>query len=237
MRDSVVFYRSFYEAVRNLPPEEFKESVQAILDYGLDGKPPDTQGTIAHTVFSLVKPQIDANNRRYENGCKGGKSKPNPNQDGTKVEPNPNQTDTKPEPKEKCKGERRKEKKDSNKTIVSPPTSRGRPAYQYGEVVDYLNFRAGTRYRSTSEDTRKHIRARIDEGYTLEDFKAVIDHKVAEWKGTEWEKFLRPSTLFGSKFEGYLNQREEQKQAKKTAFSNFAEREYDKALMDSLVGK
>ena len=104
-------------------------------------------------------------------------------------------------------------------------------------MVDYLNLRAGTRYRSTSEDTRKHIRARIDEGYTLEDFKTVIDHKAAEWKGTEWEKFLRPSTLFGSKFESYLNQREEQKQAKKTAFSNFAEREYDKALMDSLVGK
>lgn len=236
MRDSVVFYRSFYEAVRNLPPEEFKESVQAILDYGLDGKPPDTQGTIAHTVFSLVKPQIDANNRRFESGKKGGR-KPNPNQDVTKAEPNSNQSVTKPEPKEKCKGERRKEKKDNNKTIMSPPTSRGRPAYQYGEVVDYLNLRAGTRYRSTSEDTRKHIRARIDEGYTLEDFKAVIDHKVAEWKGTEWEKFLRPSTLFGSKFEGYLNQREEQKPAKKTAFSNFAEREYDKALMDSLVGK
>ena len=235
MRDSVVFYRSFYEAVKNLPPEEFKESVQAILNYGLDSKPPDTQGTIAHTVFSLVKPQIDANNRRYENGCKGGKSKPNPNQDGTKVEPNPNQTDTKPEPKEKCKGERRKEKKDN--FLLSPPTSRGRPAYQYGEVVDYLNLRAGTRYRSTSEDTRKHIRARMDDGYSLDDFKAVIDHKAAEWKGTEWEKFLRPSTLFGSKFESYLNQREEPKKAKSTGFSNFLEREYDKGFLDALIEK
>ena len=118
MRDSVVFYRSFYEAVKDLPPEAFKESVQAILDYGLDDKPPDKQGTIAHTVFSLVRPQIDANNRRFKNGCKGGKE-PNPNQDGTKpepnrnqtvtkAEPNPNQDGTKPEPKEK--GERRKEK-------------------------------------------------------------------------------------------------------------------------------
>nr|DAF22456.1 MAG TPA: hypothetical protein [Caudoviricetes sp.] len=172
-------------------------------------------------------------------GARAGKNRtkpePNPNQTVTKPEPNPNQTVTKTEPKPNL---RRKEKGEiNNKTIMPPPTSRGRPAYQYGEVVDYLNLRAGTRYRSTSDDTRKHIRARIDEGYTLEDFKAVIDHKVAEWKGTEWEKFLRPSTLFGSKFEGYLNQREEQKHAKKTAFSNFAEREYDKALMDSLVGK
>ena len=237
MRDSVVFYRSFYEAVKDLPPEAFKESVQAILDYGLDDKPPDKQGTIAHTVFSLVRPQIDANNRRFKNGCKGGKE---PNQTRTKPEPNCNQTRTKPEPnrnQDGTKAEPKEKGEINNKTIMPPPTSRGRPAYQYGEVVDYLNLRAGTRYRSTSEDTRKHIRARIDEGYTLEDFKAVIDHKVAEWKGTEWEKFLRPSTLFGSKFEGYLNQREEQKHAKKTAFSNFAEREYDKALMDSLVGK
>ena len=119
---------------------------------------------------------------------------------------------------------------------MPPPTSRGRPAYQYGEVVDYLNLRAGTKYRSTSEDTRKHIRARVNDGYTLDDFKAVIDRKVEEWKGTEWEKFLRPSTLFGSKFESYLNQKEEPK-GKKTAFSNFLERDYDKGLMDSLVGR
>ena len=108
MRDSVVFYRSFYEAVRNLPPDEFKESVQAILDYGLDGKPPDTQGTIAHTVFSLVKPQIDANNRRFENGKKGGK-KANSNQTLTKLEPNPNLRRNVKE-----KGERRK------KIIIKP---------------------------------------------------------------------------------------------------------------------
>lgn len=247
MRDSVVFYRSFYEAVKDLPPEEFKESVQAILDYGLDDKPPDKQGTIAHTVFSLARPQIDANNRRFKNGCKGGKepnrnqtrtkTEPNCNQTGTKPEPNPNRDGTKPEPKEK--GERRKEKGEinNNKTIMSPPTSRDELTYPYGAVVDYLNSKAGTRYKHSSEDTRKHIRARVNDGYTLDDFKAVIDRKVEEWKGTEWEKFLRPSTLFGSKFEGYLNQMDGPRYAKKTSFSNFQEREYDKDFLESLVGK
>lgn len=247
MRDSVVFYRSFYEAVKDLPPEEFKESVQAILDYGLDDKPPDKQGTIAHTVFSLVRPQIDANNRRFKNGCKGGKepnrnqtrtkTEPNCNQTGTKPEPNQNRDGTKPEPKEK--GERRKEKGEinNNKTIMSPPTSRDELTYPYGAVVDYLNSKAGTRYKHSSEDTRKHIRARVNDGYTLDDFKAVIDRKVEEWKGTEWEKFLRPSTLFGSKFEGYLNQMDGPRYAKKTSFSNFQEREYDKDFLESLVGK
>ena len=62
MRDSVLFYRSFYDAVKNLPPEEFKKSVQAIMEYGLNEIEPDTDG-IEKTVFLLRKPQIDANNR------------------------------------------------------------------------------------------------------------------------------------------------------------------------------
>ena len=60
-------------------------------------------------------------------------------------------------------------------------------------------------YRASSAATQKHINARLAEGYTLEDFFTVIDKKCAEWKGTDMEKYLRPETLFGSKFENYLN--------------------------------
>lgn len=74
-------------------------------------------------------------------------------------------------------------------------------------IVDYLNEKAGTSYRAGSKATQQHINARLSEGYTVEDFKAVIDKKCAEWKGTEFEQYLRPSTLFGSKFENYLNAR------------------------------
>lgn len=73
------------------------------------------------------------------------------------------------------------------------------------EIVNYLNEKAGTGYRAGTEDTRKHIRARLSEGFTVEDFKTVIDKKVKEWKGTEMEKYLRPMTLFSTKFESYLN--------------------------------
>lgn len=75
----------------------------------------------------------------------------------------------------------------------------------YTAVVAYLNEKAGTKYRPTSAKTKAAIHARLSEGFTLEDFKTVIDKKCAEWIGTEWEKFLRPETLFGTKFEGYLN--------------------------------
>lgn len=75
----------------------------------------------------------------------------------------------------------------------------------YISIVEYLNQRAGTRYKATSAKTKAAIHARFQEGFVEEDFRCVIDKKCAEWIGTEWEKFLRPETLFGTKFEGYLN--------------------------------
>lgn len=76
----------------------------------------------------------------------------------------------------------------------------------YTRVVTHLNEKAGTKYRASGAKTQKVIHARLAEGYILEDFVTVIDKKCAEWLGTEWEKFLRPETLFGPKFESYLNQ-------------------------------
>ena len=77
-------------------------------------------------------------------------------------------------------------------------------SYNYKDVIDYLNEKTGKNYK-TVETNNKHIRARYKEGYTLEDFYRVIDFKVLQWKGTEWEQYLRPTTLFGTKFEIYLN--------------------------------
>ena len=74
-------------------------------------------------------------------------------------------------------------------------------------IVDYLNQKAGTKYRASTDATAKHIKARLNDDFNLEDFYTVIDKKVAEWKGTDMEKFLRPQTLFGTKFESYLNQK------------------------------
>lgn len=75
----------------------------------------------------------------------------------------------------------------------------------YKAVIDYLNEKAGKSFKCV-EANNKLIRARYNEGYTLEDFYRVIDYKVLQWKGNEWEKYLRPSTLFSAKnFENYLN--------------------------------
>lgn len=77
----------------------------------------------------------------------------------------------------------------------------------YITIVSYLNEAAGTKYKATAEKTRKLIRARLAEGFTVEDFQRVIDTKCADWLNTDYAKFLRPETLFGTKFESYLNQR------------------------------
>ena len=76
----------------------------------------------------------------------------------------------------------------------------------YSLVIDYLNRKASTNYRSTTKNTQSFINARLKEGYTVEDFKKVVDSKSKEWLNTDFEKYLRPATLFGTKFENYLNE-------------------------------
>ena len=75
----------------------------------------------------------------------------------------------------------------------------------YSRVTECLNQKAGTNYKPTTRATQKVIDARINEGFSIEDMLKVIDIKTIDWKGTDYEKYLRPETLFGSKFESYLN--------------------------------
>ncbi len=93
----------------------------------------------------------------------------------------------------------------STKDILS---GKAEPRIPFKEIVDYLNQETGSRYKHTSKKTQSLIRARFNDGFTLDDFKKVIDIKTAEWKDTDMSKFLRPETLFGTKFESYLNQKQ-----------------------------
>lgn len=76
----------------------------------------------------------------------------------------------------------------------------------YSPVIEYLNEKAKKNFSSNSKATQTKINARYKEGFTLDDFKKVIDIKCAQWLGTDMEKYLRPETLFGTKFESYLNE-------------------------------
>ena len=74
------------------------------------------------------------------------------------------------------------------------------------EVISYLNLKAKKNFKIDTASHQKFIKARLKEGYVLEDFKKVVDVMVAKWKGTEYEQYLQPQTLFGNKMDNYLNQ-------------------------------
>lgn len=73
-------------------------------------------------------------------------------------------------------------------------------------IVAHLNLKTNQNYRASGKITQQKIRARMNEGFSLDDFLQVIDYKAGEWIGTKYANYLRPETLFGSKFESYVNQ-------------------------------
>jgi len=72
--------------------------------------------------------------------------------------------------------------------------------------ADRLNSLLGTKFKANAQSMKTHVSARLREGYEEKDFLEVIDKKVAEWVNTDQHIYLRPETLFGNKFDGYLNQ-------------------------------
>ncbi len=108
----------------------------------------------------------------------------------------------------------------SNVSISNAPTSSEEPVKETKPVkeekykdeikiiIDYLNEKTGSKYRYNTESTNRLIRAKLNDNYTVDDFKKVIDKKVYEWgNNPNMQPYLRPSTLFGNKFEQYLNQK------------------------------
>lgn len=78
----------------------------------------------------------------------------------------------------------------------------------YRKVIDYLNLKTNKSFKATSKENQRLIKARYNEGYSLEDFCKVIDNKCGQWlNNPDMDKYLRPKTLFGTKFESYLNEK------------------------------
>ena len=98
--------------------------------------------------------------------------------------------------------------KTTSKTKTKINTKDKYTSLPIAEIITYLNNQTNSNYKSSSTKTRELIKARFNEGFQLEDFIKVIDIKTAEWKNDPiWCNYLRPETLFGLKFESYLNQK------------------------------
>ena len=100
--------------------------------------------------------------------------------------------------KEKEKEEEQEQKEEKEKPVHE----------QIREIVNHLNEKTGKAYKATTAKTRQLVKARLGEGFTVDDFKRVIDRKARDWlKDKKMEPYLRPETLFqAGKFEGYLNE-------------------------------
>lgn len=111
----------------------------------------------------------------------------------------------------KCNTEKELEKEkelDKDKEIEKNSTAKAEPPIPYSEIVDYLNLKTKSNFRSSAKETQRLIKARFNDGFTLDDFKQVIDTKANEWLfNQQMAIYLRPKTLFGTNFESYLNQR------------------------------
>lgn len=162
-RDSFVFYRSFYEAIKCLDDLEAIECFKAIADYALDGTDPEIEGA-AKAIFITVKPQIDANNRKYLNGCKGGK--PKANQEITKMKPKDNQNETKVKPNdnENVNDNDNENVNDKDKGI------------NYQLIADMYNNTCVSFPKITklSDSRKKAIKARLKK-YSVEDLQKAFE--------------------------------------------------------------
>lgn len=225
MRDGIVFYRSFYEAIKELPDEQMAACVRAIMDYGLDGKEPESAG-IAKSIYLMAKPQIDANNQRYLNGSKGGRPKterkPSDNQK------KPKKTEQEPreefrEPKEKVK-EKEKEKdkdlKDSCPEAKSAPASP--PAISF-----VLND--GSMYDITENDVviYQQLYPGIDVMQNLRKIVGWCDANPKNRKTRAGAKRFVNAWLAREQDRATVKREPTVKPQSKNRFNNFHQRDYD----------
>jgi len=106
------------------------------------------------------------------------------------------------------KDKEKDKEKDKDKENMSGSSNADDSSPPYSEIINYLNEKCITRYRASAKETQRQIKARWNEGFRLDDFKKVIDNKSSEWlKDPKMSQYLRPLTLFGTKFESYLQER------------------------------
>lgn len=91
--------------------------------------------------------------------------------------------------------------------MSSDQKERSKDSIPYEDIISYLNEKVGKSFKHKTAKTRSLIKARFKDGFTIDDFKQIIDIKAAQWlNDSHMNQYLRPETLFGTKFEGYLNE-------------------------------
>ncbi len=197
---------------------EGDELVGMIVRYLRTGDEPAPRTDAQRMALTMVRPVLEKSRKRIVAGSEGG-SRPKSTRASKKEIKPTSKRGSKTESKEESMTES-KRGSDIYSSSFSPESSseegvQGEEAdgIPYAEIVAALNRAAGTAYRPTSRKTRQLIRARWAEGFRLEDFEAVVATMSAAWLADpKMCAYLRPETLFGTKFESYLNRRSARKE-------------------------
>lgn len=202
-------FEKFGECFELLNEDDRRDFAYAITSYGMLGEEVELPYPF-DAMFALVKEDIDNSIRASENGGKGGrpKSKNTVSEDEKPVvyeKPKTNPSQSKPshtstsQEIDGCST-------DVEQLVGQEPDAASQGSPPYDEIIAYLNVKTGRKFSPGNKATRKHIHARWEEGYRLDDFKAAIDNQCREWLGNDMGKYLRPETLFCSKhFDSYVN--------------------------------
>lgn len=218
-------YKEYYELITLLTEREQQELLLAITKFMFEDVEP-TLNDKQTKIFNNLRRPLEKSKKRSK--C-GSITKSNENQEENEIETKENQKEIKTKSNESQKENENKTHQDVNVNVndnvdvnvkkISLEEIKG--------IVEYLNIKSNSHYKYSTDKTQTLIKARIKDGFTLDDFKIVIDKKCEEWLGTDFEKFLRPETLFSNKFEGYLNQKIT---AKKKTLKDISMSDIDRAI-------
>lgn len=242
MKDNFLLKKSQQEVFNQLTDEEAGKLIKGIFQYATTGE--NKLDGYLNIIFIPIKNEIDKNEERYKKVCERNKENiekrwNTKNTTGKSGIPN----DTKNTDNhnhihnhlENISNSNRSMREEKEKKETFEDTDDSSLLLEISKkVIEHLNKTAGTNFRYTSKLNKSKINARLNEGYVLDDFIDVIDKKHKEWQGTEFERYLCPETLFGNKFEKYLNQKEieTKKEKKETPVPEWYGKEIEKTPMD-----
>ena len=220
-------YKEYYELITLLTEREQQELLLAITKFMFEDFEP-TLNDKQTKIFNNLRRPLEKSKKRSK--CVSI-TKSNENQEENETKTKENQKEIKTKSNENQKENESKTHQDVNVIVnvndnVDVNVNKITLAEIKG-IIEYLNIKSNSHYKYSTDKTQTLIKARIKDGFTLDDFKIVIDKKCEEWLGTDFEKFLRPETLFSNKFEGYLNQKIT---AKKKTLKDISMSDIDRAI-------
>lgn len=196
---------------------EGDELIGMIVRYLRTGEEPSPRTDAQRMALAMVRPVLDKSRKRIVAGSEGGSksvSRTSSKQSSKRQSKQASKTPSEPESEEESNAESKQSSDIYSSSSLPLPDSPSEEegcgeedgGIPYTEIVAALNGALGTSYRPTSKKTRQLIHARWAEGFRFPDFEAVIATMAAAWgDDPKMSAYLRPETLFGPKFESYLN--------------------------------